>query len=136
MTIKFTVPGAPFGKQRPRYGKGHTYTPQETREHEDLIAWEYRRQCGMRRFPEGSEMIMIITAYFPIPKRANQELRGQMLDGKVNPTGKPDWDNIGKLVADALNDVAYDDDKNIIDAHVMKRYSDDPRTEICIFDTE
>ena len=56
-----------------------------------------------------------------------------MLSGFIRPTVKPDWDNIGKLVADALNGIAYDDDKCIVDAQVRKFYSDQPRTDIIIY---
>lgn len=67
--------------------------------------------------------------------KANREL---MLTGKIRPTVKPDWDNIGKLVSDALNGIAYDDDKSVVDAVVRKYYSDRPRTQItvCEADTE
>ena len=39
MQIEFTVPGEPFGKQRPRHSRvsGTTYTPRETKLHEQLI---------------------------------------------------------------------------------------------------
>ncbi len=69
-----------------------------------------------------------------IPKSASKKLRADMLSGAVNPTKKPDWDNIGKIVSDALNGVAYEDDKSIISAAVYKRYSDNPRMEISLWD--
>lgn len=52
----------------------------------------------------------------------------------IRPTKKPDWDNIGKIVTDALNGVAYHDDAQIVDAQVRKFYSKDPRVEIIIQD--
>ena len=39
---------------------------------------------------------------------------------------KPDWDNIGKIVCDALNGSAYKDDAAITDATVCKRYGTRP----------
>jgi Holliday junction resolvase RusA-like endonuclease len=33
---------------------------------------------------------------------------------------RSDWDNIGKLVSDALNGVFWEDDRQVIDARVMK----------------
>lgn len=38
------------------------------------------------------------------------------------PTGKPDWDNLGKLVSDALNGLVYRDDAQICRAFVEKDY--------------
>lgn len=37
---------------------------------------------------------------------------------------KPDWDNVGKLVGDALNGVAYIDDAQIDDARVQKAWTE------------
>ena len=37
---------------------------------------------------------------------------------------KPDIDNIAKIVADALNKVAYDDDSQICDMKIIKRYGE------------
>lgn len=68
-----------------------------------------------------------------IPKKTSKDRRSKMLSGFIRPTVKPDWDNIGKLVADALNGIAYDDDKCIVDAQVRKFYSDQPRTDIIIY---
>ena len=133
MRISFTVQGDPFGKQRPRHTKsGHTYTPDETREHEQLIAWAYRRQCRNFRFPPKTYIDIRVIAYIKIPKSASKENREKMIAGEIRPTVKPDWDNIGKLVADALNGIAYDDDKCIVDAMVRKFYSTDPRTVVIL----
>lgn len=46
-----------------------------------------------------------------------------MLDGKELPLKKPDIDNIVKVVADALNGVAYHDDTQIIMVVAKKVYS-------------
>ena len=35
-----------------------------------------------------------------------------------------------KIVSDALNEMAYKDDCQIVDARVIKRYSDNPRVEV------
>ncbi len=78
---------------------------------------------------------MKVTAYMPIPKSASKKRHELMLSGAIRPTVKPDWDNIGKLVADALNGVAYDDDKCIVDAQVRKFYSETPRT-VVVLETE
>ncbi len=132
--VCFTVLGEPFGKQRPRHNRctNTTYTPAETKQHERQIALEYRKQCGSARFSKGTYVEMKINAYMKIPKSASKAARAKMIDGSVRPVVKPDWDNIGKLVADALNGLAYDDDKCIVDAQVRKFYSEQPRTEIVL----
>lgn len=44
-----------------------------------------------------------------------------LLSSKVS---KPDWDNIGKVVCDALNGVAWLDDSQVVDARVRKRFAE------------
>lgn len=133
MKIKFTVDGEPKGKQRPRFNpySKRPFTPEDTKQHEQLTAWAYKAQCGNFRFPDGTYIDMRIIAYHKIPKTTSQKERKLMLEGKIRPANKrPDVDNIFKLVADALNDIAYSDDQCIVDALVRKFYSDKPRTEI------
>ena len=59
-----------------------------------------------------------------------------MLDGLIRPTKKPDWDNIGKVVCDALNGIAYRDDAQIVDSMVRKFYGEVPRVVVIIREYE
>lgn len=54
-----------------------------------------------------------------------------MLNGELLPAKKPDIDNIVKAVLDALNEVAYRDDTQVVELQVRKQYSERPRLEIC-----
>lgn len=127
--MKFTVPGEPKGKARHRTTKtGHTYTPQTTVDYENwvkqcfLLANEKERLTG--------QIEAHIQAFFSIPKSASKTKREKMLSGEIRPTKKPDWDNIGKIVCDSLNDLAYKDDSHIVTGSVKKLYSDEPRVEV------
>lgn len=133
MRVSFTVEGSPFGKQRPRHTKaGHTYTPAETKAHEHEIAWAYAAQCKNYRFPNGTYIDLRVIAYCMIPKSTSTSDRIKMEAGEIRPAVTPDWDNIGKLVSDALNGIAYDDDKFVVDAQVRKFYSSRPRTVVVL----
>ena len=55
-----------------------------------------------------------------------------MLAGRIRPTVKPDWDNIGKIYSDALNNIIYPDDKQIVTGITHKLYSETPRVVIDI----
>ena len=57
-----------------------------------------------------------------------------MIDRLIRPIRKPDWDNVGKIICDALNGIAYRDDAQIVDALVRKFYSDTPRVIVEISD--
>lgn len=127
--IRLVIPGKPLGKQRPRVLKnGITYTPKETVDYEALIKQLYITQYFQKRL--SGQLRIIITAYFPVPASAPKKIKEAMQNGGIRPGVKPDWDNIGKIVTDALNNLAYHDDKQIVEATVRKYYSDEPRVEI------
>ena len=89
MTVKFTVLGEPRGKQRPRMTRnGHTYTPAETVQYENLVRMEYRRQCGDYRFPDDAALDMRIMAYYAIPKSVSKKKRQEMLAHRIRPLKK------------------------------------------------
>ena len=130
----FTIEGAPFGKQRPRHNRrsGVTYTPRETRDRERHIVAEYRRQCGGEQIEADKYVVLHVDAYYPIPTSATKKRREQIAAGGVYPTVKPDIDNVLKLVEDALNGVAYADDKQIVSVAARKWYSSHPRIEVWV----
>ena len=53
-----------------------------------------------------------------------------MIAGDIVPTKKPDFDNIQKIICDALNGVAYHDDSQIVKADIEKVYSTTPHVEV------
>lgn len=127
--IRFTVPGAPKGKARPRVTKaGHAFTPKGTVEYENWV-----KQCfvlsGQKGCLEG-QIEARIKAFFPIPRSTSQSKRIQMVIGKIQPAKKPDIDNIAKSVLDALNGMAYQDDSQIVKLIIEKWYSNDPHVEV------
>ncbi|HBK53259.1 MAG TPA: RusA family crossover junction endodeoxyribonuclease [Syntrophomonas wolfei] len=127
--MKLIIPGEPTGKARPRVTKqGIAYTPKKTVNYETLVQEIYAIEHGNKRL-EGQISALII-AYFSIPKSASKKKRQAMIDGQIRPTKKPDWDNIGKIICDSLNKLAYDDDSGIVDGTVKKYYSDNPRVEV------
>ena len=135
MEVTFTVPGEPFGKQRPRFtirnNKTYTRTPTETSSYESAVKWFYLQQTGYM-FPDDVPIRVKIYAYFSIPKSDSKKKKQLKLQGKIFPIKKPDWDNIGKIICDSLNGIAYKDDSHIVEAEVHKRFSNNPRVEVVI----
>lgn len=140
MKIKFTVLGEPQGKGRPRFanvkGRVITRTPDETVLYENLIATEYRRQVGSVKFQDNEKLDLWIMAYFTIPASTSKKKQKQMEDGEIRPVKKPDMDNIIKVVADSLNQIAYRDDAQIVDCQIRKFYSRQPRIEVMILSAD
>lgn len=136
--LRFSIPGPPFGKQRPRFasagGRVVAYTPDETASYESMVRMAYLQSAGGFMFPDGAAIEAWITAYYAVPKSASRKKREAMLGGAARPTKKPDWDNIGKVVCDSLNGVAYRDDSAIVEARVSKGYSETPRVEVVLME--
>lgn len=134
--IRFTIPGKPFGKQRPRVvnrGKFSTaYTPKYTVQYENLVKLYYEQAAHGEMFPEDAMLDVRIFAFYEIPKSTSKKRRADMLANKIRPTKKPDFDNIGKIICDSLNLVAYHDDSSVVDAQVRKFYSEQPRVVVSI----
>ena len=104
------------GKDRPRKGMyGNVYTPRRTQEVEKGVRDAWLRQCGMRwrEWKDGPVRIRITST------RQLAKSNPKFWEGRAD-TGTPDWDNIGKLVCDALNGLAYSDDKYVDYALVRK----------------
>lgn len=126
MKISFTVEGTPLGKGRPRYVRTQkgimTYTPEQTVNYENLVKLSYINGAGPVKL-EGPLQVTI-ECYFPVPASTSRKKRDQMLRGEIRHTKKPDCDNLAKSILDALNGVAYDDDKQICRLDVFKNYGD------------
>ncbi len=135
MEIKFRVPGPPKGKQRPRIcrinGRSVTYTPKQTIEYEKLVKASYNAVSKVK-FQKDEPLEISILALFSIPQHANKKLKKSMLVGDILPTKKPDSDNIVKIILDALNGVAYQDDSQICKVYFAKIYAKTPEIRVLI----
>lgn len=140
--ICFTVPGKPQGKARARtfYNpktKGmSSMTPGKTVLYENLISTCYLQEAGEERFSDDAYLKVRIQAFYEIPKSSTKTKKAAMAAGEILPDKKPDIDNIAKAVLDALNEVAYRDDTQVVELQMRKKYSDRPRLEICIEELE
>lgn len=105
--IRFSVPGEPVGKGRPRFNKnGHAYTPAKTRSYEEIVRMHAIHAMRGKKLLSGA-ISLSVTAFFPIPKYFTKAIREKALSGELLHQKKPDWDNVGKIVSDALNGVVY-----------------------------
>jgi len=132
--ISFWIPGNPKGKGRHkvayRAGKIHTYTPDDTAVYENLVRYEFKRQCGNFKFGDDAKIKMSVSAHFAIPKSVSGKKGKDMLAGKIRPTKKPDADNIIKIIADSLNKLVYRDDAQIVEVHFQKHYMASPGVDV------
>jgi len=108
------LPIKPIGKGRPRFTrKGHAYTPQKTRDAENIIAMMLRSQTSyfMNEIIEGPFHLDILFV-IKKPKSSKNEY----------PIVKPDIDNILKLIGDSGNGHMWHDDCQIVSISTAKIY--------------
>ena len=129
MNHTYKIPGEPKGKARPRVVNGHAYTPQATKDYETIVAIRYRLSGG--KMFDGPVSLHILAEY-TIPKSATKGKRADMLNGTMLPLKKPDNDNIAKMIMDGLNKVAYNDDSQVVELVVRKKYSENPGVTVTI----
>lgn len=106
-------------KERPRTGKsGHVYTPQRTRAFEREVA-KAAKDAGFRPFH--CPVSVTITISDPIPKSYKGRKLLAAQHGYINPP-VGDLDNKVKAITDALNGIAYIDDKQVNLLRSHRRY--------------
>jgi Holliday junction resolvase RusA-like endonuclease len=97
--------------------------------YKDAIAY-YAKAAGAR--PTDLPCTLAATAVPPIPASWSVKDRRAALDGLTPHTVKPDWDNLGKVVSDALNGIAWKDDAQVCWANVKKVYGEQPLLQVTI----
>lgn len=128
--IQIVLAGEPRGKGRPRFVRstGHAFTPAATRKYESAL--RYAAQAAMQGLaPLEGPLCVTVVAVFPVPASWSAKKRTAALACEIWPIVKPDADNLIKVL-DALNEIVFRDDKQVIDARVVKRYGDRPRLVI------
>ncbi|MGF6148980.1 Holliday junction resolvase [Kingella potus] len=139
-SLLIRINGIPQGKGRPRFTKsGRAYTPAKTRRYEAAVQEAALAAAAIQGFVKhdgDTPLEACITAWFPIPASWPKKKREAAAAGGIYPTAKPDADNLCKAILDALNGIAYRDDKQIVSCHVCKRYTcrddDTPRVVVHI----
>ena len=144
VTMIFNIMGDPVAKARPRFtgrgGSSRAYTPKKTTDYENRVEnafalkqveWELLNGI---KWPLDWTYKLTILASFRIPESYPKWRKDLIKEGRIKMTTKPDWDNIGKIVSDALNGVAYLDDGQVAGASVQKQYvaSDDEEPSVYV----
>ncbi len=129
MKLVIELPGEPRGKGRPRFGKGHVYTPASTASYERSLAWAAKIAMKGKQPLEGP-LRVTVTAFMGIPESWRMAKHLDALAGVIRPTSKPDGSNILKIAEDACNGILYIDDSQIVTAIVSKVYAATPALRV------
>lgn len=125
MNIIFSVPGEPRGKGRAKWSKFGTYSDRKTVNYETLIQERFNNKYP-NFTPLNQALILTLTAFLLIPASKSKKKQLAMESEEIRPTKRPDYDNILKIVSDALEKLAYVNDAQIVDAVFHKYYSYTP----------
>ncbi len=114
MLYKIVIPGRPVPKERPRMNRqGKMYTPNKTKEYEQLVAK---------------------TARLIIPEPLKGDVRVDIKIYTSRVIG--DLDNYIKSILDGLNNVAYNNDKQISIITAQRYISEIERAEIDVTEVQ
>lgn len=136
--IQFVVYGEPIAQGRPKATtiNGHVrmYDPKKSSDYKDYIRL-VASEIAPERLIEGAIRIGV-RIYRPIPKSFSKRKTEQAEQGILRPITKPDADNYLKAIKDALKNVIWQDDSQVVDVTIGKWYSSRPRVEVVIFEVD
>ena len=127
MILRFTVPGHPIGKARPRHTKGgHTYTPKKTRDYEKAVAFAAKGAMAFSTVAGDGDPSRHYTLVWPMDATYRVSIHAYCKNGV-----RSDCDNILKAALDGMQGVVYDNDKSVTRAEVtVATDRENPRLEV------
>ena len=133
MEINITVPGEPVPQGRPKFTTKpfvRAYDPPESAAYKKLVA-RYAMQHKPGQLLDGPLEVKILI-FKPILKSFSKKKVAQAEALLLRPITKPDADNYAKGPMDALKDIIWKDDGQVVDLVARKFYSSNPRIEITV----
>ena len=122
-SIRFSIPGLPMGEGQSRLSKGgFEFTPVNILDYENRVKNVCIEKCEQRQANYTGQVAVDITAFYPFSSSYPKKKQEQIRPG-ARPTKKPDLDNIAKIILDALNHVAWQDDKQVVCMILTKNYA-------------
>lgn len=133
--MTYMVEGNPIGKGRPKFARRgnfvSTYTPTKTRDYETVIKEAAKKAMGSNELLK-TPVTVAIYITVPIPQSYSKKRTEACLKDIERPIKKPDIDNIAKCFLDAMNDVVYKDDTQVLTLHVTKVYGTVGMVEVMV----
>lgn len=137
MQLEFHIFGKAKPKQSFRYTRfGHRYTPSDVKQYakdiQRTFASNYPNWLPSMFFEK--PLKVELTVYISMPKSFSKIKKQRAHTGELRPLVKPDCDNISKNILDALNGIAYPDDKQIVELTIKKYYGNSDLVNVKIED--
>lgn len=125
MTVRLVIPGKPHGKSRPRFGNGRAFTDPKAVSFAERVHIAWREQGSPSFGPEAVTMRVSVHRRRPRQHFRKDGLMSQIgLASDPRPIVTPDADNFAGSVMDALNNLAYYDDRQVVSLTAERFWSD------------
>lgn len=126
----FEIHGDPIPQQQTRFIRktGIAYDPSKKQKLQ--LQWQAKPYAPPT--PLACPIILDLTFFVSIPKSASKVQQRLMANHSILPSKKPDIDNLAYLITNALKKIFYEDDNQIVDMYLHKRYGEQPRTVVKI----
>lgn len=130
--VEFIVSGKPIAKGRVRFAfrTGHAFPPERTVAYEGRVAAAAQEAMDGRP-PVEAPVAVTLQVRMPIPASWPFKRQFAAEIAAILPKGRPDTDNYVKIL-DALNQIVWVDDAQIVELHATKRYSNVPGITITV----
>ena len=128
------VVGDPVPQKQTQFNRhsGHAYNP--SAKAQEYIRWQIRPYAPKE--PLRCPVQVDLTFFFKPPKSTSSIKRRQMLNHVIHHIKRPDVDNCAYLITNALKTIFFQDDSQIIDLNLHKRYAEEAKTVIKIVPIE
>lgn len=134
VTLLIPIEPQPWQRPKTRVVNGWVkhYNSTKLKDYENLIADAYKTNPKTQYFDQEQPLKVSIIFCMPIPQSYSKKRRKWILDGYEQHTKRPDVDNLGKAVLDALNGIAFADDSQIVQLNLRKEYAESPHVWLSI----
>jgi len=104
---------------------GRCFGVDPSKNDKEMIQWQIRPYAPEK--PLEGPLSVDLMFHMPIPKSESKARRSQMINGKILPIKRPDLDNMGYFITNAMKEIIYEDDSQIVDLNMHKRYHEQPK---------
>lgn len=126
--LMFEIFGRPIPQKQTQFFRGHAYDP--SKKAKTMLQWQIQSHAPKQPF--AGPIILDIFFYFQIPKSTSKAKRKQMINGQIQHIIRPDVDNCGYLITNAMKKIIYNDDSQVVDLFLHKRYAEVEKTVVKI----
>lgn len=126
--IQFELYIKPLPQKQTKWCRTHSYDP--SKEYKQSLIWQMK--------PYAPDEVILgpvslsITFHMQVPASVSKTKRRLMLGHITPPYVRPDVDNLGYVVTNAMKHLFYQDDSQIVDLNLKKRYAEQPKISITL----